>query len=45
MLCEVASGKHAWVSLEEIWMGQMGRLEENIAVAFYFESIHFLWLV
>jgi hypothetical protein len=47
MLCEVASAKHAilyevmsayhaWVSLEKIWMGQMGRLEEKIvAVLLY----------
>jgi hypothetical protein len=26
---EVTSAKHAWVSLEKIWMGQMGRLEEK----------------
>jgi hypothetical protein len=25
------SAKHAWVPLEKIWMGQMGRLEEKIA--------------
>jgi hypothetical protein len=42
MLCEVASGKHAilyevmsakhaWLSIEKIWMGQMGRLEKKIA--------------
>jgi hypothetical protein len=41
MLCEVTienailygvmSAKHAWVSLEKIWMGQMGRLDEKIA--------------
>jgi hypothetical protein len=37
MLYEVVSAKHAilyevaWVSLEKIWMGQMGRLEEKIA--------------
>jgi len=30
---EVTSAKHAWVSLEKIWMGQMGRLEENISAA------------
>jgi len=41
MLCEVASAKHAvfyevrsakhaWVSLEKIWMGPMGRLEEKL---------------
>jgi hypothetical protein len=29
MLCEVTSAKHAWVSLEKIWMGQLGRLEEK----------------
>jgi hypothetical protein len=33
VLYEVRSAKHAWVSLEKIWMGQMGRLEENIAAA------------
>jgi hypothetical protein len=27
VLYEVVSAKHAWVSLEKIWMGQMGRLE------------------
>jgi hypothetical protein len=42
MLCEVTSAKHvilygvmsakhAWVSFEKIWMGQMGRMEEKIA--------------
>jgi hypothetical protein len=31
MLSEVTSAKHTWVSLEKIWMGQMGRLEEKIA--------------
>jgi hypothetical protein len=31
MLYAITSAKHAWVSLEEIWMGQMGRLEEKIA--------------
>jgi hypothetical protein len=25
----VTSAKHAWVSLEKIWMGQIGRLEEK----------------
>jgi hypothetical protein len=30
MLCEVTSAKHAWVLVEKIWMGQMGRLEEKI---------------
>jgi hypothetical protein len=34
MLCEFTSGKHAWVSLEKIWMGQMGRLEEKIRSIF-----------
>jgi hypothetical protein len=29
MLCEVTSAKHAWVSLEKSWMGQMCRLEEK----------------
>jgi hypothetical protein len=23
MLCEVTNAKHAWVSIEKIWMGQM----------------------
>jgi hypothetical protein len=31
VIYEVTSAKHAWVSLEKIWMGQMGRLEEKIA--------------
>ncbi len=31
ILDEVVSAKHAWVSLEKIWMGQMGRLEGKIA--------------
>jgi hypothetical protein len=31
-LYEVTSAKHAWVSLEKIWMGQMGRLEKKITV-------------
>jgi hypothetical protein len=31
ILYEVVSAKHAWVSLEKIWLGQMGRLEEKIA--------------
>jgi hypothetical protein len=31
ILYEVTSAKHAWVSLEKIWMRQMGRLEEKIA--------------
>jgi hypothetical protein len=30
VLYEVMSAKHASVSLEKIWMGQMGRLEETI---------------
>jgi hypothetical protein len=29
----LTSAKHAWVSLEKIWRGQMGRLEEKIAAA------------
>jgi hypothetical protein len=29
ILYEVMSAKHASVSLEKIWMGQMGRLEEK----------------
>jgi hypothetical protein len=32
----MTSAKHAWVSLEKIWMGQMGRLEEKIAIVFLF---------
>jgi hypothetical protein len=28
----VTSAKHAWVSLEKIWMGQISRLEEKIAI-------------
>jgi hypothetical protein len=27
ILYEVVSAKHAWVSLDKIWMGQMGKLE------------------
>jgi hypothetical protein len=30
ILYEVLSAKHAWLSLEKIWMGQMGRLDEKI---------------
>jgi hypothetical protein len=33
VLYEVTSAKHAWVPLEKIWMGQMGRLKEKIAAA------------
>ncbi len=33
VLFEVKSAKHVWVSLEKIWMGQMGRLEEIIPAA------------
>jgi hypothetical protein len=33
VLHEVTSAKHAWVSLEKICMGQVGRLEEKIAPA------------
>jgi hypothetical protein len=33
VLYEVMNAKHAYVSLEKIWMGQMGRLEEKIAAA------------
>jgi hypothetical protein len=33
ILYEVTSAKHACLSLEKIWMGQMGRLEEKIAGA------------
>jgi hypothetical protein len=32
----VTSAKHAWVSLEKIWMGQIGRLEEKIAIMFLY---------
>jgi hypothetical protein len=36
ILYEVMRAKHAWVSLEKIWMGQMGRLEKKIvAVLLY----------
>jgi hypothetical protein len=31
VLYEVTSAKHAWVSLEKMWIGQMGRLEEKIS--------------
>jgi hypothetical protein len=31
ILYEVMSAKHAWVSLEKIWMVQMGRLDEKVA--------------
>jgi len=30
VLYEVTSEKHACLTLEKIWMGQMGRLEEKI---------------
>jgi hypothetical protein len=33
VLYEVMSAKHACMSLEKIWMGQMGRMEEKIAGA------------
>jgi hypothetical protein len=33
MICEVTSEKHAWVSLEKIWIWQMGRLEEKIVAS------------
>jgi hypothetical protein len=33
VLHEVMSAKHACVSLEKIWMGQTGKLEEKIAAA------------
>jgi hypothetical protein len=36
MLCEVTSAKDAWVSLEKIWMGQMGILEEKIIGVFLY---------
>jgi hypothetical protein len=36
VLYEVTSEKHAWVSLEKVWIGQMGRLEEKNSVAFLY---------
>jgi hypothetical protein len=36
VLYEVTSAKHAWVSLEKIWMRQMGRLEEKISAIFLY---------
>jgi hypothetical protein len=33
VLYEVTSAKHAWVPLEKIWMGKIGRLDEKIAAA------------
>jgi hypothetical protein len=30
------NAKHAWVSFEKIWMGQMGRLEEKFAIMFLY---------
>jgi hypothetical protein len=35
ILYEVLSAKHAWMSLEKIWMGQMGRLEEKIVAVLF----------
>jgi hypothetical protein len=36
VLYEVTSARHAWVSLEKIWMGEIGRLEEKFgAVLLY----------
>ncbi len=32
ILYEVMNAKHALVSLEKIWTGQVGRLEEKIAI-------------
>ncbi len=42
---EVTIAKHAWVSLEKIWMRQMGRLEEKIAAAllYWLHSFHLAW--
>jgi hypothetical protein len=39
ILYEVVRAKHAWVSLEKISMGQMGRLEEKIAALLLY-SLH-----
>jgi len=39
ILYEVVPAKHAWVSLEKISMGQMGRLEEKIAALLLY-SLH-----
>ncbi len=36
ILYEITSAKHAWMSLEKIWMGQMGRLEEKIVGVFLY---------
>jgi hypothetical protein len=30
------NAKHAWVSLEKIWIGQTGRLEEKIAAPLFY---------
>jgi len=42
---EVTIAKHAWMSLDKIWMGQMGRLEEKIAAAllYWLHSFHLAW--
>jgi hypothetical protein len=47
VLYKVTSAEHGWVSLEKIWIGKIGRLEEKNAVALflYDDCIHFLWLV
>jgi hypothetical protein len=42
VLYEVTSAKHACLSLEKIWMGQMGRLEEKIAGALLYQLHSFL---
>jgi len=42
--CEVSSAKHAvfyTMSLEKIWVGQMGRLEENIAAVLLYGLLSF----
>ncbi len=39
ILDELVSAKHSWVSLEKIWMGQMGTLEGKIAALLLY-SLH-----
>jgi hypothetical protein len=36
MYVMVTSAKHAWVSFEKTWMGQMGRLKEKIVIVFLY---------
>jgi hypothetical protein len=36
------SAKHAWVSLEKIWIGQTGRFEEKFAAALLYRLHSFL---